>query len=91
MLDVIRSIRGHRDARRLSQQAVANLAALSQPRYSAIELGKIDPRTSTLVDIARALDLELMLVPKEMVPVIESVLVGEPDAEDQPMFSAEGD
>lgn len=91
MLAVIRSIRSLREAANLPQQAVASLAGLSQPRYSAIELGKIDPRTSTLVDIVRALDSELMIVPKEMVPVVESVLSGEAEAEDQPMFSAEGD
>jgi len=75
----------------LSQQAVAGLADLTQSRYSAIELGKIDPRTSTLAEIARALDMELMLVPKEMVPVVQSVLAGVEDSEDQPVVSKLGD
>jgi len=75
----------------LSQRAVASLADLTQSRYSAIELGKIDPRASTLVEIARALDLELMLVPKEVVPVVESVLAGVEHAEDQPVVSKLGD
>ena len=91
MPDLIRAIRAERDRRGLSQQAVASLAGLTQSRYSAIELGKIDPRTSTLAEIARALDLEVMLVPKELVPVVESVLAGAGDSEDQPVVSRLGD
>lgn len=91
MLDLIRAIKPERDRRGLSQQAVASLAGLTQSRYSAIELGKIDPRASTLAEIARALDLELMLVPKEVVPVVESVLAGAEDSEDQPVVSRLGD
>jgi transcriptional regulator with XRE-family HTH domain len=91
MLGLIRAIGAQREARGLSQQAVARRAAITQSRYSAIERGTMDPRMSTLLNIARALDLEPMLVPKEVVPVVESLLSGATDAEDQPMFAPSGD
>ncbi len=47
----------------LSQDQVAARAGLSRMTVQRIESGAIDPRLSTLFVLARALGLELMLVP----------------------------
>lgn len=91
MLSISRSIRGQREARRLSQHEVARLSGVPQSNYSKIELGKVDPRASTLIDIARALNLELMLVPKELVPVVQSLYDDHVRLEERPLFAATGD
>ncbi len=71
---------------RLTQDEVAALAGLSRPRYRDIESGAAAARTTTLINVARALGLEVMLVPQAMVPAIEAFL--RPDAdEDEPAFS----
>lgn len=64
---------------------------MPQSNYSKIELGKVDLRTSTLMDIARALDLELLLVPKELVPVVQSLSNQHVHPEERPLFKATGD
>ena len=70
----------------LTQEQVADLAGISRPRYRDIETGAAAARTTTLINIARALGLEMMLVPQAMVPAIEALL--RPDAEDDhPAFS----
>ena len=72
-------------AARLTQEEVADLAGISRPRYRDIETGVAAARTTTLVNVARALGLEMMLVPQAMVPAIEALL--RPEAEDdRPAF-----
>ncbi|HHX89817.1 MAG TPA: helix-turn-helix transcriptional regulator [Paracoccus sp.] len=73
-------------AARLTQEQVADLAGISRPRYRDIETGAAAARTTTLINIARALGLEMMLVPQTMVPAIEALLHPETEG-DRPAFS----
>jgi transcriptional regulator with XRE-family HTH domain len=57
----------------MSQRALSAKAGLSQSHISQIESGTLEPGLSKLVDIARALDLELVLVPRKLVPAINSL------------------
>lgn len=70
----------------MTQAQVADLAGISRPRYRDIETGAAAARTTTLISIARALGLEMMLVPQVMVPAIEALLRPEGE-DDQPAFS----
>lgn len=70
----------------MTQGQVADLASISRPRYRDIETGAAAARTTTLINIARALGLEMMLVPQVMVPAIEALLRPESE-DDQPAFS----
>lgn len=76
----------------LTQEQVADLAGISRPRYRDIETGAAAARATTLINVARALGLEMMLVPQAMVPAIEALLSHEGE-DDRPAFSpqAEGD
>jgi transcriptional regulator with XRE-family HTH domain len=57
----------------LSQSALGAKVGLAQSHISKIERGAIDLQTSNLVEIARALDLELMLVPRQLVPAVRAL------------------
>jgi len=50
-----------------------------QSHISAIETGKVDPRLSSIVEIARQLDHELVLVPRALVPAVRALLAGNLD------------
>lgn len=66
-----------RDARQnkgLSQSELGALVGLPQSHISKIEKGGTDIKLSSLVQLARALDLELQLVPKRALPAVESVV-----------------
>jgi len=57
----------------LSQAELARRLGVSGANLSRIEHGA-DLRVSTLLDVARALQLEPMLVPKEHVPSVRALL-----------------
>jgi DNA-binding XRE family transcriptional regulator len=72
--DLGRLLRQTRDSAGLTQGQTADLAGISRPRYRDIETGVAAARATTLVNIARALGMEMMLVPQRMVPAIEAML-----------------
>ena len=76
----------------MTQEQVADLAGISLPRYLHVLTGAAAAGATTLINVARALGLEMMLVPQAMVPAIEALLSPEGE-DDRPAFSpqAEGD
>jgi transcriptional regulator with XRE-family HTH domain len=52
-----------RKARNLTQDELATRTALSRTVIQQTESGKTDPHFSTLLELARALDMDIMLVP----------------------------
>jgi transcriptional regulator with XRE-family HTH domain len=59
-----------REASGVSQRALSSQAGLTQSHISQIESGKMEPGLSSFIDLTRALDLEVMLVPKKLVPAV---------------------
>jgi hypothetical protein len=53
---------------------LGNVVKMPQSQIARIESGASDMRVSTLVEIARALDLEPMLIPKHLVPAVSYMI-----------------
>ena len=47
---------------------------MPQSHISKIESGAVDLRVSSLIALARALDLELFVAPKKSIPAIKSII-----------------
>jgi len=82
-------LREGRQRAKLTQDELALRAGLSRVSYRAIETGTAAPRASTLINIARALGMEMMLIPKEMVPAVQAMLHS--GDEDQPAFTVDAE
>jgi len=67
-------LKSARKAKEISQQALGEKIGVPQSHISKIENGAVDIQTSSLVEMARALDLEMMLVPRQLVPAIRAIL-----------------
>lgn len=91
LLDIGQLLKVTRKATRLTQQQIADMAGISRPRYREIEAGSSSARTTTLINIARALGLELMLIPQAMVPAVDALLRPHDDVDDLPAFVAHPD
>jgi transcriptional regulator with XRE-family HTH domain len=63
-----------REQRGWSQREVASRVGLTQTHISGIESGKIVPRYDTLLELVRTLDSDLLLVPRALVPVVQSLI-----------------
>ena len=60
-----------RKSRKLKQEDVAKMAGISREAYLRAESGRADPRLSTLMAVAGALGLEVVLAPREAVAEID--------------------
>ena len=71
---MIRQLRKARGARKLSQRALGAKAGLPQGHISRIEAGEVDLKLSSLLGLARALDLEPMLVPRRRIKAVDAII-----------------
>ena len=85
-----------REKRGWSQKELGSRIGLPQMHISGIESGKIVPRYDTLLEIVRMLDHDLIMVPRALVPVVQSLvrdhvkdLRGE--GEERPLYAADRD
>lgn len=86
------------DARRQrgwSQLELGRRVGLPQVHISKIESGKVTPRFDTLLEIARVLDHDLILVPREELAVVRGLIAQPSDAaepsEEGPLYTPDED
>jgi transcriptional regulator with XRE-family HTH domain len=70
---IVEQLRAARLTKGLSQRELSSLAGVPQAQISRIEAGTVDLRLSSLAALAHALDLELTLVPRKIVPAVRSL------------------
>ncbi|GJE17308.1 helix-turn-helix domain-containing protein [Methylobacterium marchantiae] len=72
--DIAKSLRTARTDRGLSQAALGELTGLPQSHISKIESGAVDLQLSSLIALARVLDLDVRLVPRKALPAVDSIV-----------------
>ncbi|MBN9663003.1 MAG: helix-turn-helix transcriptional regulator [Acidobacteria bacterium] len=83
-----------RRARKWSQLELGRRVGLPQVHISAIESGKVTPRFNTLLDLVRVLNFDLLLVPRSLVPAVQSLAreYEQPATEDdRPLYATDPD
>ena len=70
---IVRDLERARKAAKLTQAELAERSGMNRMTVGRIESG-LDPRLSTLQEMARAMGLDLMLVPKGLRPEIEGFI-----------------
>ena len=63
-----------RKKRGWTQRDLASRLCVGQRHISGIESGKIVPRYDTLLEVIRMLDRDLIMVPRALVPVVQSLV-----------------
>ena len=69
-----KALKKAREDKKLSQRALSQRIGMPQAHISKIENAAVDLQASSLIEMARALDLEVMLVPRKYVPAINSLM-----------------
>lgn len=72
--EIADTLRFAREARGLSQRELSAKSGVPQGHISKIENGTVDLRLSSLVALARVLDLELTLVPRRALPAVQMIV-----------------
>jgi len=70
------SLKAAREKKGLSQRALSEKVGIAQSHISKIENGAVNLQISSLIELARILELELMLVPRALLPVFEALQRG---------------
>ena len=68
------SLREARKKHGWTQRDLVSRVGLTQRHISGIESGKIVPRYDTLLELVRILDYDLLMVPRALVPVVQSLI-----------------
>lgn len=76
-------LRNAREKKGLSQRDLSAASGVPQSHISKIEKGGVDMRLSSLTELARALDLEMTLVPRPAVPAVQSIVKSAVPAPDE--------
>jgi len=84
LFDTLRAARLNRG---LSQQDLARKLGLHQRQISDLERASMDPRLSTVQNVARALDFEVLIVPRHLIPAIEGLLRGGHESPKRPLYA----
>ncbi|MGD9639410.1 MAG: helix-turn-helix domain-containing protein [Alphaproteobacteria bacterium] len=71
---IIARLKKAREDKGLNQRALSSKIAIPQSHISKIEAGDVDIKLSSLVEIARNLDLELMLIPREKATLVNNII-----------------
>lgn len=71
---IVEEIKRARARKSLSQRELSERSGIPQAQISKIENGTVDLRLSSLVAMARALELDVQLVPRKAVPAVKSVV-----------------
>jgi transcriptional regulator with XRE-family HTH domain len=99
--EIATTLAAARKARQTGQRVLGKKLGISQAQISRIERGLNDPQLSTVQNLAGALDLDLMLVPRALGPVVSALIaenVGRPQAssasakeQDRPLYRLAND
>lgn len=69
-----RELRATRIQKGWSQKELGSRLGLPQMHISGIESGKVVPRYDTLLELVRVLDRDILLIPRALVPVVQSLV-----------------
>lgn len=67
-------LREAREAAGTSQRTLSERSGLTQSHISQIESRKMEPGLSSFIELARALELEPVLVPKKLIPAVLGII-----------------
>lgn len=93
---ILESLREARARKGFSQRELSSRSGVPQSHISKIESGGVDLRVSSLIALARVLDLELFVAPKKSVPAIKSIIRSSKGNQDEgeqasPAYHLDGD
>ncbi|MCA9467503.1 MAG: helix-turn-helix transcriptional regulator [Nitrospira sp.] len=76
MKELAEKLKKARLTKGMTQAELGRKMGVPQSHISKIEAGEVDVRASSLLQMARLLDLEPMLIPRALTPAVQSLISG---------------
>jgi HTH-type transcriptional regulator/antitoxin HipB len=73
LISIAAILKTAREQKGLTQRALGERVGLPQSHISKIENATVDLQTTSLIEIARALDLELTILPRSLLPAVRAL------------------
>lgn len=83
---MLKAIKRRRKELKISQAEVSQRTGLNQGRISEFERGNVNSRMGTFIEISRAVELEPVLVPRELLSSVMSIIDGKQQS-DRPIYA----
>lgn len=77
---LIDTLKKARKAKKLNQRVLADQVGIPQSHLSKIEAGQVDIQLTSFIEIARFLDLEVMLIPRQGVSLVQGLIASQKEA-----------
>jgi HTH-type transcriptional regulator / antitoxin HipB len=74
IIEIAKELKAARKRQGMSQRLVSKHTGVPQSQVSKIENGTVDLRTSSLIELSRAVQMDVMLVPRKAIPAVESIV-----------------
>lgn len=74
MLKIVRQLAEIRKKKGVTQVEIAHKLGIPQSSVTRVETGKVDVKLSRFIELARMLDVEVILVPKNKAALLENLL-----------------
>lgn len=87
---LIATLKAARLQKELTQQSLAQKMEVPQSYISKIEGGRVNLQLSNFIEIARHLDLEVMLIPRSALSAVKS-MISEKESEPKPAYRLENE
>ncbi len=71
---LVQKLKSARTAKNLSQRELANSLGIPQSHLSKIESGHVNIKLASFVKMARNLELEVMLIPRQEIPLVKNLM-----------------
>ena len=71
---LIHTLKSAREAKSLSQRALADKLGIPQSHLSKIEAGQVNVKLASFVEMARNLELEVMLITRQEVLLVKGLI-----------------
>ena len=74
ILPLIQTLKSARETKKMTQRVLADKIGIPQSHLSKIESGTVDIQLTSFVEMARNLDLEVMLIPRQEISWVKNLV-----------------
>ncbi len=82
---LIHKLKTLREGKGLTQKNLADKLGIPQSHLSKIEAGQVNLKLASFVEMARALEMEVMLIPRQQISIVKNLTASQKNSDQNPV------